>query len=446
VKVFPFRGVRYNPAEVGRLDDVVTQPYDKIDTSLQRTYYDRHACNFVRIIRGLDESDDNERENKYTRAAAFLESWLTDGILVLDEKPAIYAYHQEYNTPGGERLVRKGFVALGGLEDFSEGGVKPHERTLAGPKADRFKLMMQTGAQFGQIFMLYSDPEMRINRMLDHAIGGLDPLIEVVDDFGETHRLWAITDPKIARQIAEEMENRPVFIADGHHRYETSLEVRNKMREAGRRCEGAESFENRLMTFVNLDDRGLTVFPTHRLVYNVESESVLSLVERAGDLFDVQEFPIADNIQDALDTLLDRMRETGRSTNAIGLYLGGADRFVLLSLRDKQALNRATGGSGCEAWNSLDVNVLHVLLMDRLLGVTTADLENQTKVNYERHAVDAVGAVQSGKYQLCFLLNPTRVEQVRDVAAAGEKMPQKSTDFYPKLLSGLVMMKMNFID
>ena len=436
--VRPFRGVRYDPGKVGDLARVVTQPYDKIPDALRDAYHERHARNFARIIRPKALPGDDARENRYTRAARTLADWLAEGVLVRDDAPAIYACHQVCARPGGGEIRRKGFVAAAELEDFGLGGVRPHEATHAAPKADRLNLARATGAHTEPIFMLYDEPAGLANRALDEAIAGRDPAVRVADDFGCVHELWPVVDPAVIARVAALLKNAPCLIADGHHRYETALNLRDEMRAAGRRGHGADSFENALITFVNLHDPGLLIYPTHRIVFDVPEERVARLLADAAAFFDVERVPTRE--PDARTGFAARLAAAGTNTNAIGVRFTGEDAAYLLTLRDRASMDRLAGDRSA-AWKSLDVAVLHVLLLERLLGITPTDLEHERKVRYARHVEEAVREVDEGRARLCFLLNPTRVDQVRDVALAGEKMPQKSTDFFPKLLSGLVLLR-----
>jgi len=442
-EIFPFRGYRYNTGKIKDISAVVTHPYDKITPALQGNYYEAHENNIVRIILGKKESGDSGDDNQYTRARRFLDEWIKDATFVQEDRPAIYAYFQEYALQSGVRKTRKGFVALGGLMDYSEGGVKPHEKTLAGPKADRLNLLRATQSNFGQIFMLYSDPELLINGILDRAAAN-PPVAQAFLGETERHGIWPITDPESIRTIQDVMKDKAIFIADGHHRYETALNYRREMREGGARCEGAESFENRMMTFVNMDDEGMTIFPTHRLIFDVNNFTGSEFVEQLSDNFNIREFPFDEETEQSVRRdFTEDLHIEGMSDCCLGLFINGDKRFLLLTLKKDTPPRELITGDRPDAWKELDVNILHILVLEQNLGIGSKQLETQTNVHYERSADSAIEKVAAGDYQMTFLMNPTRIGQVKAIAAAGEKMPQKSTDFFPKLLTGMVFAKLN---
>jgi uncharacterized protein (DUF1015 family) len=436
-RIFPFRGIRYDLEAVGDIARVVAQPYDKIDSRLQELYYRRHPSNIVRIIKGKTFSEDNEQENQYTRARGFLNDWLQKRILQQDRVPTLYIYDESYRLPSGDDRQRRGLIALAELEELGKGGVIPHERTLAGPKADRLKLMQATGAQFGQIFMLYSDPENKINRFLDRGTAD-PPLYDFRDDSegeGVNHRLWAVTQPEVVQGVVGEMADKSLFIADGHHRYETALNFRNEMREKGIKCrEGSENYNNRMVTFVNFEDEGLTILPTHRAIHSLKNFNPASFFSRLREYFDLREIR-------SLESLLARIRE-GKAGHVFGLYDG--NQYFLIGLKPGEKPETIIPGKHSPAWKNLDVAILHTLILDHLLGIGAKELEAHTNVRYYRSAREAEEQAKSGQAQLVFFLNPTRASQVKEVAGEGDKMPPKSTDFFPKILTGLVMNKINF--
>ncbi len=425
--IIPFRGIRYNPTTAGNADDLVTQPYDRIDEKEQAAYYARSPYNVVRIIKGKKEPTDNG-ENVYTRAAAFFADWISHKIIVRDSVPSLYVYHQEY-TFGKERLTRRGVIALGKLEPEK---VHAHEKTLTGPKEDRLRLMRATEANFGHIFMLYSDPERRADRVLAEAIAGLSPAIEARDDFGNAHRVWQVTDTDVISAVQEALSDRDLYIADGHHRYETAVNFMHECEQNGWRTAAPESFDVRMMTLFNIDEPGMTIRPIHRLVHamtNFDSQRFLALAEED---FVVGRYATLAEMEQAV--------ARGKERHTFGCYTGGV--FASLALRDERLMERLISNDWSSDWKRLDVSVLHTAILDRLLGIDAAALEEQRNITYSHDPQDAVAQVDGGSEQIFFLLNPTSPDEVRRVADHGEKMPQKSTDFYPKLLTGLVMSKM----
>jgi len=433
-KIAPFRGWRYNPQKVDDLNKVVTQPYDKIDDKLRADYMKRSPYNLVHIIKDAPRPLDTPMDNQYTRAAKCWEEWIQDGILVREGGPAIYPYFQEY-TAEGKTYIRKGFVALIGLDD-PKAKVRAHEKTLDGPKADRLKLLKATEANDGHIFMLYKDQEQKINAIIDMEIMGKSPIMEVTDDYGEIHRLYRITSPGAIRDIAELAEGLELFIADGHHRYETAVNYMNECKEKGWKPVGYETFNHRMMTLINMYDPGLTILPTHRVLHSLVNFDANKFLAKAAEDFTVTEF--ADRA--GLYAALDKAASAGKS--AIGLGAVGLNGYRLLELKSWTTMDNLVKDHS-EGWRRLDVTVLHTALLEKYLGIDAVKLAAETNVHYVRGRDESLDLVGDGKYQAAFLINPTRVDQVAQVAGAGERMPQKSTDFYPKLLSGMVMMKMS---
>ncbi len=443
-RIFPFRGFLYNREKVGSYDKVLTQPYDKIDEATQKAYHERSPYNIVRVAKGIEEPGDSPSRNKYTRAGETLKKWIQEHVLVQDEKPAIYAYHQVYTVDEKER-TRKGFIAVARLEDPGKGGVHAHEHTLAKPKQDRFQLINAIGATEGQIFMLFDDPDKVVNRILDAET--LRPSdIEARDDFGETHRLWRVTDEKRIRDVQREMERKELFIADGHHRYEVALMYRDEMRKRGMRCTGEETFENRMMTFVAMDDAGLTILPTHRLLRGLEGFSAEKLRAALEKDFRIDEYTFVDDVDEKRTRrdLVEDLKVEGMGGHAFGVILPGRNVYWLAALRDEKVMDAEVKEKHAPEWKRLDVVILHTLVLEGALGISKEAVANEKNVSYARHVQEVVDAAKRGDCQVAFLLNPTKIEQVKKLASSGEKMPQKSTDFYPKLLTGIVINKYNF--
>ena len=425
-QIIPFRGYRYDPEIVGDISAVVTQPYDRIGEKEQEIYYARSPYNIVRIIKGKPQPGD-DGENVYTRAARFLSEWIEKGVLKRDSTPSFYAYHQEY-TFNGERLVRKGVIALGKLEPEK---VHAHERTLKGPKEDRLKLMRATEANFGHIFMLYSDPARRADAALAGAIDGVPPTIAATDDFGNVHRVWRITDSGVISAVQDALADKDLYIADGHHRYETAVNFMRECLEKGWRPAAPESFDHRMMTLFNIDEPGMTIRPIHRLVHGIPDFDPAEFITRAREDFEVVEHSDRAAMEEAV--------KQGKARHTFGVYTGG--KFYTFTLRDESLMDRLIEGHSSD-WKRLDVAILHAAILERLLGIDATALEEQRNITYTRDPDAAIEAVDSGAEQIFFLLNPTSPQEVIRVADHGEKMPQKSTDFYPKLLTGLVISKM----
>lgn len=440
----PFRALRYDPARVA-LAQVATQPYDKITPEMQETYYASSPFNLVRIILGKRTASDGPADNPYTRAAGYFSDWRRQGVFFQDPQPSVYRYSQQFSAPGGKgNLERHGFIALGKVEDYDAGIVFRHEQTLAKPKADRLNLLRSTRAHFGQIFMLYSDPAAEI----ENALATADPpLMEITDEYGVLHRAWSISDPGIVALVRGKMRDKKLIIADGHHRYETALTYRNERRETsaagppagsmprelGRTGASAPElapYELAMMTFVNMDSPGLVILPTHRVVHSLPSFSMDLLRAGACEFFSVEE---ADASIDATraTTMLREAAHTGTSLLAVG-----RERVFLLSRPKAPAA--AFGGLSLRQ-QGLDVVQLHKCLLEGALGISEDAIRDQRNVTYIRDAAEAMAAVRSQRADVAFLMNPARMSQIRDIAFAGEVLPQKSTDFYPKLLSGLTI-------
>jgi len=443
-----FRGLLYNKEKLGDLDLVMAPPYDVISPERQEKLYERHPKNVVRLDFGKTGPDDTEGNDRYTRAAETLAGWMEAGVLVRDEKPAIYYYTQTYTASPGTRLTRKGFIALSKLEEFSRaegasgGGIRPHERTLSGPKADRLRLMQATAANFSCIFSLYSEKELTVNILLDAATKGTAPLVYVVDDESVENRLWRVDDPEVIERVAAALKDRPLFIADGHHRYETALNYCRLMKEKNPGHTGDEPYNYVMMYFSNMDDEGMTVWPTHRVIHSLDGFEADGFISECEKYFEIKEFKFNSNtyseVQEAFLADLRATGGNGRAMTALGLRIVGRDAYHVLRLRSEEIMDEVLGVSLPEVFKELDVTVLHSLVLDRILGITAADQESQKNIVYVKSLPEAFTAASDKGAQMVFFLNPTPVAQVRAVAEAGAVMPQKSTYFYPKLLTGMV--------
>jgi uncharacterized protein (DUF1015 family) len=434
--IHPFRAFRYNPQQVTPAQ-VVTQPYDKITPALQDRYYAASPYNLVRIILGRREESDNPANNVYSRAAADFRDWRQQGILSQDSLPSLYAYSQRFTVPGSSvELERHGFIALGRIEDYASGVVFRHEQTLAKPKADRLDLLRATRAHFGQIFMLYEDSG-EVESLL--ATSG-EPAISVTDEYGVAHRVWPVSDPKVIESVRAAMGDKKLIIADGHHRYETALNYRNERRAAESSNaqptpdSSSSPHEFVMMTFVNMNSSALRILPTHRVVQGLTSFSEDDFRNSARAYFDVDE--VDPSIEASGATAI--LRESGRCGTSILAVT--ANRAFLLHHPNPNKPEVFTGVSVRQ--QALDVVQLHKCLLEKVLNLSEESIRNQQNLSYVRDAAEALSLVRGAgekRANVAFLLNPCRMAQVRDVAFAGEVMPQKSTDFYPKLLSGLTI-------
>ncbi len=426
VEIIPFRGIRYNQKEVVDLTKVVSPPYDVISDKARDEYYKRHEKNIIRIILGKGRNGyangDKGTDNRYTKAASHLKRWLHDGTLIQDKKPSIYLYGLEY-VHGKDKRVMKGFVALTKLEEFDKGVIFPHEETLKGPIKDRLELLRKCNANFSQIFMLYSDPAFTVEKIYDD-FERREPLIDIEVD-RVRHRLWKISGEDTINKIVDLMKDKKSIIADGHHRYTTALCFRDETKSPG--CSYNHSYNYRAVFFTNTKSSGITILPAHRLVRNTHPSDLD--ISKFGKYFDVEEMSTPNEMFDQL--------KRGKSANVFGMYLDS--KYYAMTLKDGGIIETQIDAKRTSVWKRLDVTVLHYLIIDEILKVKSDGRD----VRYEIDDEKAVGLVDRGEYQVALFLNPTKVRQVEKIAFAGEKMPGKATFFYPKLLSGFLMNKMD---
>lgn len=425
-EIFPFPALRYNPEKV-ELADVVTQPYDKITPDMQGRYYRASPYNLVRIILGRPEGKETADNNRYTQAANYLKSWQKQGIFRQDP-PSIYAYSQHFAVPGGlHKAQRRSFIAAGKLYDYADKVIYRHEQTLAKPKSDRLNLLRATHAHFGQIFMLYSDPAQTIDSLL---FGEQHEWQEVTDEYGVLHRLRRIDDPAALNIVTTEMSDRKLIIADGHHRYETALNFKKELGASDCLCL-RNNAEKVMMTFVNMDSPGLMILPTHRVVFGLRQFDPASFLDSARQLYEVSDIGSV-----STQETVRKLAEAGKS----GVALVAATRSGRFLLRAQPSSFEKIPLEFSTRQRRLDVVHLHSLVLEQILGITRQQITEQRHVRYLRSAEDALWSVQSDSdVNVAFLMNPVSIEQVREIAFAGEVLPQKSTDFYPKLLSGLTI-------
>jgi len=426
--IAPFRGILYNQSKVD-IGAVVAPPYDVISPEEQNELYARNPYNVVRLILGREV-------DRYASAANYFRRWQDEGILVRDADPAIYFLKQTFRVDSacgmnGKTVERKGFIALCKLEEFEKGVVLPHEKTLSKPKEDRLKLIKATKANFSQVFALYEDAEKKLDQYLNIATHSA-PSIDV-DFEGVNNKLWKLVNQDALQLIIKEMKDEQVLIADGHHRYETGLAYRDWVKSQNVNHTGSEPYNFIMMFFTNLHDEGLVILPTHRLVHSLKSFDYSAFVEGLKRYFDIE---FADEKQKALG----RLRVIGR--HAFVIAVQGQPRFILAHLRNEALLDEAVAETLPREVKQLDVTLLHSRIIGKVLGISAEAQELKLNLDYVKDAAEALDAVQSGKAQIAFLMNPTKIEEVRAVAQAGYTMPQKSTYFYPKLLSGLVMNKL----
>ena len=430
-KIAPFRGVRYNPQRFEKLDVTVSLPYDRIKDDLQERYYQLDEHNIIRIIKGKAFPGDTETDNQYARAKEFYEEWLKEGILIRDPKPAIYAYTQEFRLPSGESATRLAFIAALQLTEYKEGIVLPHERTLSAPKVDRLNLMRATTLDSELIFVLYPGDE--IAALLAPYLAKRPHLdLYAVGETRVRHRVWVIDDQETVAAVQAQMEpKRNLIIADGHHRYETALTYRDEMRGKIADWTPEMAFNYLTVALVSMDDPGLTILPTHRVMHSLPHWNTADFLAKAEEFFEV-------SLVERKDELFSKMAQMAAKEHLFGLFDGRG--YFLLRLKDEGVMDRFAEASRAREWKTLDVSILHELVIERLLGLSKESVKQEENIHYIRDAEEGIEAVKSGQAQFLFFLNPTKISQVRACSGVGEKMPQKSTDFYPKMISGLVVM------
>jgi uncharacterized protein (DUF1015 family) len=446
-----FRALRYDLKHVGSLSNVVCPPYDVIDAKFQDELYKKHPANFIRLELNREEPGDNDQNNRYTRAARLLKNWRQEGVLTEESQPAIYVYHQVF-TYAGRQYTRRGFMCRCRLVRFGQGNIFPHEETMSGPKQDRLLLTRATRSNLSQIFGLYPDPANDAQKLLDTAVGQAvpagsagvtalhsagtarptQPAIEATDHLGVIHRMWPMTDPAVISKLTGVMGPKPIFIADGHHRYETACNYRDELAAAA----GSSLPDNHpanfvLMVCIGMDDPGLIVLPTHRLFRGLPPMDSGALAAKLGDAFTCR---VAGEGADLAETVWDTI-ETDGDQGTIGLFTEKDQRWTIARLTDAGRRRMAEAAAQHSAdWQGLGVAVLHRLLVDTLLGA-----KGHPKPEYVHRVEEVELGLETGEFPLSALVMPATVEHIRLISQHGERMPAKSTYFYPKLLGGLVI-------
>ena len=429
-EIHPINGIRYNTKPVKDLAEVICPPYDIISPQQQGELYARSPYNFVRIEYGLETPGDSPSDNRYTRAEAFLEQWLREGVLAADTTPAIYI-DDHYFTHKGKELKRRGMVARIRLEEWHRMIVRPHEGTLSGPKSDRISLIRALKANTSPILSMYEDKEKTIHRVLSHATSD-KPIARVHKLEGERHDLWAITNPDDLNVIISALKNEPVYIADGHHRYESALVYQREQNALHPETGTAAAFNFVMMTLVAFDDPGLLILPPHRLLRGLSHSKLDELQAELSTFFDIERLPLK-----GTETWrnLDEWQNAGDSQRLVLFGLDG-DNFLLLTLRDFEAAGRFMPNFRTDIYKKLDVSLVDHIILEEMLGIKPEG-ESGISFNYDRE--DSVKKVQNGEFQLAFVIKPVRPETIKAISDASDRMPRKSTYFYPKLPSGLVL-------
>jgi len=434
VEIMPFKGLMYNKGKIISLDKVMSPPYDIISDETQSQLYEKHPNNFVRLILGKINKDDTESNNRYTRAKEFLDKWQRESLLIASKKPGIYPYKIRYQVNNHYKTMSGFFVLL--KLDPSYKFVKAHERTLSKPKADRLNLMRACKANLEPIQLLYIDEDDKIRKTIDEFIG--KPLVDVTgyDDFN--HRLWRIEDETIISMFQNELKDKVLFIADGHHRYQTAINFADEMREKTGILEDNAPFNYRMVILANMFDEGLMILPTHRLIKKPDI-NIDGLIKDLEKYFHVEE-KISSYEKKNIENICKNIKNNIKTDDGHKFALYVKDKYYVLTLKDEKIMDEFASDRS-EIWRMLDVSILHKIILEELMGINQDNLEDHIK--YTRVDEEAVSFVDEGKFDFSFLMNATKIEELKAIADAGEHMPQKSTYFLPKMLSGLVMYKMD---
>ncbi|MFC1968006.1 DUF1015 domain-containing protein [Chloroflexota bacterium] len=437
-EIRPFYGIRYNLQLVKDLASAVCPPYDVITSEEQQALYKRSEYNFIRLEYGQELPGDDVLNNRYTRAAATLQQWLGQGILEKDATPSIYL-HDHYFESKGQRRRRRGIIACIRLEEWEKGVVRPHEETMRGAKSDRLNLLRACQANLSAVFTLFDDPEQRVATLLASQ-ERQRPSIDVTNSGGETHKVWAITEPEVIHQIASNLAPKPLYIADGHHRYETALAYRRQRGTSSPQAGENEASNFVMATLTAFSDPGLVVLPINRLVRGVPASALEGLRGELETFFELQSFPVG-QLQPAqlVDSFLSRLEGRYDHQSMLGLFGLERDRFFLLRLRDYATWKSAMPGHLSESYRRMGVSILHHIVLEKLLGIDSQAKDRELGLAYSHDAVDAVQRVLAQEYQLLFLLGPAAPDMVKAIADCGDRAHWKSTYFSPKQPAGLVI-------
>lgn len=445
-EILPFIGTRYNSQLIGNLSKVLSPPYDVITPELQNDLHERHPNNVVRLELSKPEPGDDGFSNKYTRAANTFRTWRSDGVLIEDETPAFYLYEQEFKLPTGETKKRRGFYALVKLEDYENGGIRAHEQTFAGPKADRLKLMRETNANFSPIFVIYNDAEQEVAKLLSEKMSE-KPWEEAADDEGVVHRLWVVQRKDFIVKLRELIKARRLFIADGHHRYETALEFRDEKREDGGKADGKQPYDYMMMYLTNAEQDGIVILPTHRALSREFCKNEVNLQDALDELkesFITKEEKIDLGKPEEGKKVLQKVEKLGADGNHAFAMVQGDGKVTYLQLKkDMDLADLIDNDEIPEAVKRCDVSVLHHYIINQVfVGNPEFELEDED-CYYLRDVTCVLNLLKNKKASLGFIMNPTPMEQVLEIVSQGIKMPHKSTYFHPKIITGLVLRNMD---
>ncbi|MBU1055360.1 MAG: DUF1015 domain-containing protein [Proteobacteria bacterium] len=437
--VIPFSGILYNPEKIGDLADVTTPPYDVISKEEQINFHNKHPQNIIRLILGTETKEDNEENSRYTRAAAFFNNWLLEETLITDKSPAYYLTAVDFMVEG-KMFRRFGLTALVGLEPFEKGIILPHEKTYSKTKSERLKLMKACHANFSPIFSLYSGKIDALN-IIEKKASESSADFDFTDGKGHRQRLWKITDANIQESITSAFNDKILYIADGHHRYETALNYKEWVSKNNPEFSPTHPANFIMMFICSMEDPGMIILPAHRLLSGVDAKTLSGFVQKASEYFDITTIATDTNdIEKAKDQFISSLRSE-EPKNKIGVLLKSSNDFYILSTKTG-IMKKLFGDELSESLMDLDVTVLTRLILTEVLGFDQTGLDNENLISYSSSDKEAMEKTISGKYDIAFILNPTKIEQVQRIAGEGLIMPRKSTYFYPKVITGQVLNKL----
>ena len=426
-RILPFKGLKYNKNIVGNLSAVLAPPYDVISEETQKALLTGHPFNVIRLEYGQLIDTDTDIDNRYTRSKETLTEWIYSGVLLPDRQPAVYVYGQEFGDENGTKLVNKGVICLVHLEEFETGKIIPHEQTLLKAKSDRLKLLKKCEVNFSPVYALYEDEEGGVHKIISDIME-YEPEISVKTSDGMLQTLWSISDNDRVSGIISLLKDKIFYIADGHQRYAAALEYRNMMRDGNPEHTGNEPYNYVMMYLSDINDPGTRILPIHRMVKNIVGFNENAVVAMMENIFTVEKI-MTENVAVSAAKKL----ETSKDKPSFAMYTG-KDYFYFLKLKNNEFTKDVSGP---------DVTVLHKLVFEDVFDMSDADIKNQTYLSYTEDIVEAVNGVREGNFQCSFMLNPVKMEEIKKISAMQEKMPQKSTYFYPKIKTGLVMNKLN---
>ncbi|MBN1932220.1 MAG: DUF1015 domain-containing protein [Desulfobacterales bacterium] len=437
--IIPFRGTLYNPDKIKNFSDVVTPPYDVISKEEQQNFYKRHPYNIIRLILGKTTESDTDTNNRYTRAAQQFNQWFSEGILLQDQTPSMYLTSVDFSIED-KKITRYGLIAAVGLEPFEKGIILPHEKTFSKIKSERFELIKACHANFSSIFSLYSDQK-GILDALKHKAFNYEPAIDLFDQSGHRHKLWRITDTDLHHYVTESMKTENLFIADGHHRYETALNYRNWIADNNPSFSSDHPANHTMMYLCSMEDPGLIIMPAHRMLKKVDDSTLAAFIQKSLEYFNIVTTPFKGKGREKAQEEFIALLKSNASKKSIGVFIKNHPEFYLLTLKPN-VMEQMFGEELQESLRELDVTVLTRLIFLEILDFDQARLDNEKLIAYSSSELEAIDSVASGKFDITFILNSTKIEQVRNVAKAKLVMPRKSTYFYPKVITGQVLNKL----